>query len=432
MAEIGQELLNLPSRAEELWRLGAPARVFLCVLMLAAVGLLGVVPGAIDAAVGRSRSAARRLGLAVTLMVAALAAFVWSTGIAREQELRFIVCELRSSPARYGFSSSVEWTHRAAQLAAVYVFVAIPVLLVAALRIFTSPTTRTLLVSVALLCVATAYGTLGLSGVYGFAIAGLQGCGDPEAQIDYMLRDLCEAQNLLKFSTRAVTGIGIAGIAACAVVAMSDARRGYAVTRRGSIASALLLALGVVVFAATRDAAADSQRGVSRLPEAKRCPREAVVITMSMWTYPCAPLSEAPVLVIRDGGYSIDGAPVGSESELISALSNKVKLWKQINPRREFPGNLIAIAPGRTLVRSLLFERVHELGFGRVQLVWGDEPERLETATIGTFEYPRRCCGIELELDPAAPRFSPDATYADLLRAVGEERKQGRVLRIAP
>jgi len=68
----------------------------------------------------------------------------------------------------------------------------------------------------------------------------------------------------------------------------------------------------------------------------------------------------------------------------------------------------------------------NELGFRRVQLVTGAEPERLETATIGTFEYRPQCCGIELELDPAAPRFSPDATYDDLLRAAGRGEGAGR------
>jgi hypothetical protein len=265
MNELGQELWKLPSRAEELWSLGTPGRVLLCVLVVALISLVGLLPGATDTAWGRRFSGARRLGLAAALMVAALAAFAWSTRIAREHELNFILSDLRNLPTRRMFSSSAEWTHRAAQLTAVYMFVAIPVLLVAALRLFTAPTTRTLLLSVALLCAATAYGTLGLCGVYGFAIAGLQGCGDPEAQIDYMLRDLWEAQNLLKFSTRAVTGIGIAAIAACAVVAMSDARRGYAVTRRSSIASALLLLLGVVVFAATRGTAADARRDVWHL-----------------------------------------------------------------------------------------------------------------------------------------------------------------------
>jgi hypothetical protein len=432
MNDLGQELWKLPSRAEELWSLGVPGRVLLCVLVVALISLVGVLPRATNTAWDRRFSGARRLGLPAALMVAALAAFVWSTRIAREQELSFILSDLRNSPTRSMFSSSAWWAHRAAQLTAVYMFVAIPVLLVAALRIFTALTTRTLLISVALLCLATAYGTLGLCGVYGFAIAGLQGCGDPEAQINYMLRDLREAQNLLKFSTRAVTGVGIAGIAACAVVAMGDARRGYAVTRRSSIASALLLLLGVAVFAATRGTAADAQRGVWHLEAVRRCPPETVVATVSIWAYPCAPLIEAPVVVLRDGGHSIDSGPMSPDSELIAALRNKVKLWKEINPRRDFPGNVIVIAPDKTLVRALLLARLHEVGFHRVQLVTGAEPQRLETATIGSFEYRSQCCGIELELDPTAPRFSPDATYEDLLRAAGAEKERRGVLRIAP
>jgi hypothetical protein len=363
-------------------------------------------------------------------MGGALGSCVWAIEIARRDELHRIVSDLKVWATGPIFSSSAWWTYRAVELFAVYMLVAIPVLLVAAFRTFTEAITRTFLVVTGLLCAATAYSALGLGDVYAFTFDGLGGCGDPRAKIDFVLRGLLEAQHLLAFCTRAIVGVGIIGIAACSASALGDACRGQVASRRATIGSGVLLVLGISVFAATRRAAADAQREISYRPVANRCPPEAVAAALI--TYPCGDLMDAPVLALRDGGIFVDGWPAQSDSELVTALGKKVTFWKQINPGREFPANVLAIAPGNALARALPLARLHEVGFRHVQLAMGHERERLETATIGTFVLRPRCCGIELDLDPAAARFSPDATYEDLLRAAAKAKNQGSVLRVAP
>lgn len=432
MDPVSYRLSHLQSQFRALWSSGTSGRVLVCALALALVSLLAVAPAAMHGPWGRGVSARRRLALGADSIVVALGACAWMIAHARAQELGVVLFSPRKPDAKIAYYSAFAATTFGTHLTVLCVLIAVPVLAVASLRIAQSATSRSVLVATAILCVATACGALALADRYSDAF-GYRGCMSPEGYaLDF--RDyLFETARLLTLCKYAIMGLGLAAIVVCAVIAVRDGRRRDAHSLRDTIRCAMLFALGVGVFVATRATAADVYREIQHRPEPNRCSSEASVAPLGVGS--CDELFDvfsAPVLVFRNDGYSIDGVPARSSSEVITTLSNRVQLAKFLNPGRAFPGELLVVAPGRTFVRALLFSRLHELGFNRLQLVTSTEPVRVQTATIRTVELVPTCCGNELRLDPDAAPFSADTTYDDLVRAARAAKRTQGILRIAP
>jgi hypothetical protein len=425
MDELSSQLAKLHWRLEGLSRTGPPGTVLVCALFVALVMVLMLLPDAIVGTQGRRTPAKRLLALATGCLVATFGACAWPIAMARTRALDTLFFGPRHSETASAYFSHWDATH----LTAFFALFAIPILLVVALRVFPRATTRAFVVMASALGMTTAYGALALADAN--QLVSNQGCGDPEALSLWTRRNLADAQRLVSLYIRALVAVGIAGVAICAKLASRDARRGRVVSRRTLCGSALLFALGAGVFLATGATAADTHRQIPHRPLPSRCPPETVDIAPTHGS-PCDALVEGPIIVFRDGAFSIDGSDALSHSAVMNVLRNKANLWKQINPGKAFPGTALAVAPAGTPVRALPFGRLHELGFRRIQLVTRADPARVETATLGVFELHPLCCGTALELDPAAPPLPPHATYEDLLQAAQHAKHSNRVLRIAP
>ncbi|HEU5075778.1 MAG TPA: phosphodiester glycosidase family protein, partial [Polyangiaceae bacterium] len=88
---------------------------------------------------------------------------------------------------------------------------------------------------------------------------------------------------------------------------------------------------------------------------------------------PVAPV-DAPWVVLSPSGFRVDGVPARTREELHAILKSKRELWRQLNPRRDFPGAVMLNARAVPTVGELeaAFRTVLRAGYPKAYLAFSE------------------------------------------------------------
>jgi hypothetical protein len=229
--------------------------------------------------------------------------------------------------------------------------------------------------------------------------------------------------------------IALVGVALCLAVSLRDASRGRHATNRSALGAALVLALGVILYGATRAAAADMRLPIPHVPPNQRCAVESGGLP---------PIGDrcvgvnAPVLELSSTRRILKhlaGGPVeisSSGNSFGEQLDAKRRLWMSINPAQKFHASLGLVVASDVSVASIDFAQIYAAGFHHVFLLMHSPASRVETNTLGVVSLWSRCCAVEIHLDPGGETAKNHATYSDLVRAANDATARGRLLTLAP
>jgi hypothetical protein len=137
------------------------------------------------------------------------------------------------------------------------------------------------------------------------------------------------------------------------------------------------------------------------IPAVDACPPEREIV-------------DAPqVRRLNDGTWLVDGVRADDARDAVEALRKKRDLWKQVQPRKPFPGVAYvyagADAPSAEIAPFIAAAR--EAGYPHIQGVQRLPAKHWPTRTLGDLAYAPRLCGAPLPAD-----FAVRGTWAEALR----------------
>jgi hypothetical protein len=210
----------------------------------------------------------------------------------------------------------------------------------------------------------------------------------------------------------------VALVGSVAILAM--ARRDRAApppSRRTLGVCAGVFALGLLAFASTRAAAHDVQNPpewwerfgklgleaaqVAKLPAAGRCEHSVSYQMVVRWD--------------PEGGFWLDGERVGGDEALREAVFAKVRLWKQVQPGRHYPGPQVAIDADAPLARvGVLMDIVRAAGLPGIEALEALPARATPSRALGDVPYDPRLCRV---LIGAERRLPSEGTWGELVHA---------------
>jgi hypothetical protein len=199
-----------------------------------------------------------------------------------------------------------------------------------------------------------------------------------------------------------------------------SARAGIGLFSTGVVA----LALGGGAFAVTRGMAWDAPRPLSAPPEIARCFEWLLNPPVLPRARARCEQVSAPVVTCSASGAHIDGVAV-SHAELEIVLRNKRELWMQLNPRRNFPEQVIVLAADdlpSSLVAPIL-GAARAAGYPHVGVLAEEPQPGVTTATLGVVPRRGHCCATFFELDVGGRPIESFSTWGALHETAAREAK---------
>jgi hypothetical protein len=410
-------------RIEQLWDSGTCGALL---VMLSGFAVTSVV--LLGYPVLRSRAPLDRRSIFLTLstVVGMLGTLLWLLVLARQD------LHARRTSAAANFTDPLGLMQSALHHFAISTALIVVVLTAAAWRSRTSNTARAVALAGGLIIGATVWIAVKQCFTYDWS-----GCVDPELRHREVREAIATAQQLATTGKRALVLLSLACSAAGLAVGLREASQGRRLSDRAALGAAVLLATGFFAFAITRPAAADARLEIPQVPENSRCMGPPLMPSKPI--VKCADLPDGNVVEwdatgpMSSLGWSASArGETVSPSELRDQLHARTRLWKQINPGKEFHGPIGLAAALNTPVSSLALSDIHSAGHEHAFLMLRPRQARLLTATLGPVSLWSRCCALELRLDPTGVPAAAFATYGDLLRAQQEATRRDTVLTVAP
>jgi len=182
--------------------------------------------------------------------------------------------------------------------------------------------------------------------------------------------------------------------------ARRDRRPAAPVSKSALVACAALFGMGLVAFASTRGAAHDAQNPPPLWELKGRTPLGDEVARGLPPAAGCSPQRDAPLVVLRDGGWEIDGARLSDVAEVRHVLATKRELWHQVNPNKRFPGVVAAAIPAIASEEDMarVLKVAGEAGYREVDRLEQVAPRQWATRTLRDFStgYGPRVCRVTL------------------------------------
>jgi hypothetical protein len=413
---------DLMRRIEQLWESGTCGALL---VMLSGFAVTSMV--LLSYPVLRSRASLDRRSIFLTLptVVGMLGTLLWLLVLAR-QDLHG-----RRASAAANFTDPLGLIQSALHHFAISTALIVVVLTAAVWRSRTCNTARAVALTGGLIIGATAWIAVKQCFTYDWS-----GCVDPELRHREVREAIAAAQHLATTGRQSLVLLSLACLAASLAVGLREARQGRRLSDRAALGAAVLLATGLFAFAITRPAAADARLEIPQAPENSRCVGRPLMPSKPILK--CADLPDGHVVewdatarISFRRGATAPGEAV-SPSKFRDLLHARTRLWKQINPGKEFYGSIGLAAALNTPVSSLALSDIHSAGYEHVFLMLRPRQARLLTATVGPVSLWSRCCALELRLDPTGVPAAAFATYGDLLRAQQEATRRNTVLTVAP
>lgn len=256
-------------------------------------------------------------------------------------------------------------------------------------------------------------------GAYGF-MTYREGCADPVA-IEPIRYDAFAAGALPHDIARVAVVVALALSTALILVL---ALRAPAARAPRLFGPAVMFAIGLVAFAATRAEGDDARHPPALLDATWRAwLHDPALRDLPPAESGCVPgAGYAPAVAASAKGVFVDGISIENEAALAATLGRYRELWRLVHePQIPFPGNLEAV-----FVASMPMAKAKPLlvaasaaGYPTIYLIEAVPNPRLSTRTLGEVGYQPRACRLRL---PPATELPDTGTWGELARA--EARKQ--------
>jgi hypothetical protein len=213
--------------------------------------------------------------------------------------------------------------------------------------------------------------------------------------------------------------IGVAAIAAVALLVAARRGRSGRGAAREMIAGASLFALGLGAFALTRDQAYDALHPLPYWGDGVNSWLDDAAVASLPHGDTCVfGVEDFPNLALtRDGRGSFNGSPWRDVAELTKLLESLKALWIQVQPGKRFPGRFEAAIPADVAMEvvSPAFAAARAAGYDTFDLIEASPRRTYMTRTLGEITYRPRVCHVVVEPPAELPH---QGTWGDFARSL--------------